>query len=212
MYSPLGYTTPLLTSPAYFSYCDATYPNYATAASAAPTYPTLPICDLLNAPFFSCFTPPLRSQSTPPPHHPAVMSDTSEDSDDDVMLIEPPKPKVAVATAAASGTGAGTSVGGSDDEIEVTGQAGTGAARDMPHPRSMCAKHPFQSATNSQKENDTCDQCYCYVCDTLISLCNSWSASPAPKPKSSYHCIETLRCVDQNNIAQSILYCVGLPP
>ena len=141
------------------------------------------------------------------------MSDTSEDSDDDVMLIEPPKPKVAVATAAASGTGAGTSVGdGSDDEIEVTGQAGTGAARDMPHPRSMCAKHPFQSATNSQKENDTCDQCYCYVCDTLISLCNSWSASPTPKPKSSYHCIETLRCVDQNNIAQSILYCVGLPP
>ena len=121
------------------------------------------------------------------PHSLALLStpfrtlhaDTNNDSDDDdVMFIEAPKP---AAVAASTGAGAGVTGAGavgddndSDGEIEVTGQAGTTAARDMPHPRSMCAKNPFTTATPEQKENDTCDQCYCYVCDKLIKECKSW--------------------------------------
>ncbi|KAK4366146.1 hypothetical protein RND71_014026 [Anisodus tanguticus] len=44
------------------------------------------------------------------------------------------------------------------------------ACRDYPHPRHLCAKFPFGSTPHERH----CDQCHCYVCDTLAP-CVYWS-------------------------------------
>ncbi|XP_042474995.1 uncharacterized protein LOC122057066 isoform X2 [Macadamia integrifolia] len=43
------------------------------------------------------------------------------------------------------------------------------ACRDYPHSRHLCAKYPF----NKTPHEDYCEQCFCYVCDT-IAPCKSW--------------------------------------
>ncbi|KAJ8558202.1 hypothetical protein K7X08_004968 [Anisodus acutangulus] len=43
------------------------------------------------------------------------------------------------------------------------------ACRDYPHPRHLCAKFPFGSTPHERH----CDQCHCYVCDTLAP-CVYW--------------------------------------
>ncbi|XP_043718767.1 uncharacterized protein LOC122666766 [Telopea speciosissima] len=54
-------------------------------------------------------------------------------------------------------------------EISVICQRGQVACRDYPHSRHLCAKFPF----NKTPHEDHCEQCYCYVCDS-IAPCKSW--------------------------------------
>ncbi|KAF5810479.1 hypothetical protein HanRHA438_Chr04g0179591 [Helianthus annuus] len=56
-----------------------------------------------------------------------------------------------------------------DDDIVVVSEKGQVACRDYPHSRHLCIKFPF-SSTPKQTH---CDQCYCYVCDSLAP-CIYW--------------------------------------
>nr|GMD69086.1 Protein like [Ipomoea batatas] len=55
------------------------------------------------------------------------------------------------------------------DEIQVVSEKGQVACRDYPHPRHHCAKFPFASTPH----DSYCDQCHCYVCDSLAP-CGHW--------------------------------------
>ncbi|KAI3742000.1 hypothetical protein L1987_59679 [Smallanthus sonchifolius] len=55
------------------------------------------------------------------------------------------------------------------DDIIVVSEKGQVACRDYPHPRHLCIKFPFSSTPNQSH----CDQCYCYVCDSLAP-CIYW--------------------------------------
>ncbi|XP_071698699.1 uncharacterized protein [Rutidosis leptorrhynchoides] len=56
-----------------------------------------------------------------------------------------------------------------DDDVLVVSEKGQVACRDYPHSRHFCIKFPF-SSTPKQTH---CDQCYCYVCDSLAP-CVYW--------------------------------------
>ena len=71
-----------------------------------------------------------------------------------------------------------------DDGIEVLAVNGNGSF-NLPHSRSDCTKHKFNSAEADQYHSSTCslkdlanakhcDKCYCYVCDDLASKCIEW--------------------------------------
>lgn len=60
-------------------------------------------------------------------------------------------------------------VSGGSDELLIVGEKGQVACRDYPHPRHLCAKHPFSSTPHDRH----CDQCHCYVCDSLAP-CLRW--------------------------------------
>lgn len=93
--------------------------------------------------------------------------DEEDEEDDDVMEIDP---------SASNGAGDAGDAGDADEDgIQITGQVGTATARDMPHPRSLCAKNTFATASPFQKQMDTCNQCYCYVCDLKVSDCKKWA-------------------------------------
>ncbi|KAI3782930.1 hypothetical protein L2E82_12989 [Cichorium intybus] len=55
------------------------------------------------------------------------------------------------------------------DDLLVVSETGQVACRDYPHPRHLCIKFPFSSTPNESH----CDQCYCYVCDSLAP-CLYW--------------------------------------
>lgn len=58
---------------------------------------------------------------------------------------------------------------GDDDDLVVVSEKGQVACRDYPHSRHLCIKFPFASTPNQSH----CDQCYCYVCDSLAP-CIYW--------------------------------------
>ncbi|KAL2488036.1 uncharacterized protein Fot_41417 [Forsythia ovata] len=55
------------------------------------------------------------------------------------------------------------------DDLVVIGEKGQVACRDFPHPRHLCAKFLFASTPHERR----CDQCHCYVCDSLAP-CALW--------------------------------------
>uniref|UniRef100_A0A0A9DLG1 Uncharacterized protein n=1 Tax=Arundo donax TaxID=35708 RepID=A0A0A9DLG1_ARUDO len=57
-----------------------------------------------------------------------------------------------------------------NDDIAVVAERGKVACRDYPHPRSACAKHPFNTTPHERH----CNKCFCYVCD-IAAPCVSWS-------------------------------------
>uniref|UniRef100_A0A0A8XZ50 Uncharacterized protein n=1 Tax=Arundo donax TaxID=35708 RepID=A0A0A8XZ50_ARUDO len=59
-----------------------------------------------------------------------------------------------------------------NDDIAVVAERGKVACRDFPHPRSACAKHPF----NSTPHEHHCDKCFCYVCD-VAAPCVFWKGT-----------------------------------
>ncbi|XP_023764057.1 uncharacterized protein LOC111912554 [Lactuca sativa] len=61
------------------------------------------------------------------------------------------------------------------DDIVVVSEKGQVACRDYPHPRHLCIKFPFSTTPNQSH----CDQCYCYVCDSLAP-CVYWGNGSAP--------------------------------
>nr|XP_043609932.1 uncharacterized protein LOC122581731 [Erigeron canadensis] len=69
-----------------------------------------------------------------------------------------------------------------DDEIVVVSEKGQVACRDYPHSRHLCIKFPF-STTPDQSH---CEQCYCYVCDSLAP-CVYWGNGSA----TTDHCHAT---------------------
>nr|XP_043622027.1 uncharacterized protein LOC122593659 isoform X2 [Erigeron canadensis] len=56
-----------------------------------------------------------------------------------------------------------------EDDLVVVSEKGQVACRDYPHSRHLCIKFPFSSTPNQSH----CDQCYCYVCDSLAP-CVYW--------------------------------------
>ncbi|GJV43039.1 hypothetical protein Tco_1427575 [Tanacetum coccineum] len=56
-----------------------------------------------------------------------------------------------------------------EDDLVVVSEKGQVACRDYPHSRHLCIKFPFASTPNQSH----CDQCYCYVCDSLAP-CIYW--------------------------------------
>ncbi|KAG8370846.1 hypothetical protein BUALT_Bualt13G0025800 [Buddleja alternifolia] len=86
-----------------------------------------------------------------------------DDEGDDCVVLDgdPEKPLVAV--------GSGRADDDDSDDLEIIGEKGEVACRDFPHPRHLCAKHPFASTSHDLH----CTQCHCYVCDSLAP-CASW--------------------------------------
>lgn len=68
------------------------------------------------------------------------------------------------------------------DDIVVVSEKGQVACRDYPHPRHLCIKFPFSTTPNQSH----CNQCYCYVCDSLAP-CVYWGNGSA----STDHCHAT---------------------
>ncbi|KAI7734862.1 hypothetical protein M8C21_008800 [Ambrosia artemisiifolia] len=71
---------------------------------------------------------------------------------------------------------------GDDDDIVVVSEKGQVACRDYPHSRHLCIKFPFSSTPNQSH----CNQCYCYVCDSLAP-CVYWGNGST----STDHCHAT---------------------
>ncbi|KAM0050938.1 hypothetical protein Hdeb2414_s0007g00229561 [Helianthus debilis subsp. tardiflorus] len=69
-----------------------------------------------------------------------------------------------------------------DDEIVVVSEKGQVACRDYPHSRHLCIKFPFSTTPN----HNHCNQCYCYVCDSLAP-CVFWGNGSS----SADHCRAT---------------------
>ncbi|PHT72886.1 hypothetical protein T459_23671 [Capsicum annuum] len=92
-------------------------------------------------------------------HNSTKPSVNNDDVDDDCVVLEedPDKPVEVVNDR------------GDDDDLLVVSEKGQIACRDYPHSRHLCAKFPFGSTPHEKH----CDQCHCYVCDTLAP-CVYW--------------------------------------
>ncbi|KAI3667976.1 hypothetical protein L6452_43047 [Arctium lappa] len=75
-----------------------------------------------------------------------------------------------------------SNVNDDSDDILVVSEKGQVACRDYPHPRHLCIKFPFSASPNQSH----CEQCYCYVCDSLAP-CVYWGNGSA----STDHCRAT---------------------
>ncbi|XP_059297437.1 uncharacterized protein LOC132050269 isoform X2 [Lycium ferocissimum] len=95
-------------------------------------------------------------------------TDVVVDEDDDCVVLEedPDKP-----VEVEKNDRSGNDDDGDDDsdDLVVVSEKGQIACRDYPHPRHHCAKFPFGSTPHERH----CDQCHCYVCDTLAP-CVYW--------------------------------------
>ena len=89
-----------------------------------------------------------------------------DDDDDDDDAAE------AGGAAAAGGVRKTAALDDDDDEVSYAGHRGSLALVDFPHSRENCALHPFVKG----KEEATCENCYCYVCDAPASTCTEWKA------------------------------------
>ncbi|XP_044504107.1 uncharacterized protein LOC123224491 isoform X2 [Mangifera indica] len=103
----------------------------------------------------------------------------NEDDDDCVVLdADPDEPLSADNDKAGEGDGEREAEGerdgdgdGEEDDLVVVGEKGQIACRDFPHPRHLCAKCPFISTAHEKH----CDQCHCYVCDS-VAPCVHWGS------------------------------------
>ncbi|KAJ9543324.1 hypothetical protein OSB04_023031 [Centaurea solstitialis] len=99
------------------------------------------------------------------------------DLDDDcVVLDDDPDKPVEVRNSDRS------NVDDDSDDICVVSEKGQVACRDYPHPRHLCIKFPFSATPNKSH----CEQCYCYVCDSLAP-CIYWGNGSA----TTDHCRAT---------------------
>ncbi|GAA0144376.1 hypothetical protein LIER_04842 [Lithospermum erythrorhizon] len=89
-----------------------------------------------------------------------VMVDGDDDDDDCVVLDGDPDAKIASDQ---------NPIDDDSDDLLIVSSKGQVACRDFPHPRHLCAKFPFSSCRHEM----SCDQCHCYVCDSLAP-CVYW--------------------------------------
>lgn len=101
-----------------------------------------------------------------------LLTNADDDDDDCVVLEEDPDKPVEVEN----------DRGDDSDELLVVSEKGQIACRDYPHSRHLCAKFPFGSTPHERH----CDQCHCYVCDT-IAPCVYWGTGIS----STAHCHAT---------------------
>ena len=82
-----------------------------------------------------------------------------EAADAACMVVQPDD----AATDAATEYGAHNTGVKIDDDLEITEQKGMDPSV-IAHSRSQCLKHDWRAGTNTQKKNDYCNHCYCFVC------------------------------------------------
>ncbi|GKV01679.1 hypothetical protein SLEP1_g14218 [Rubroshorea leprosula] len=70
-----------------------------------------------------------------------------------------------------------------EDELQIVGQNGEIACRDLPHSRHLCAKFKFSSTPHEKH----CELCHCYVCDTHAP-CVYWGSGTS---NTNDHCHAT---------------------
>ncbi|CAK9133434.1 unnamed protein product [Ilex paraguariensis] len=89
-----------------------------------------------------------------------VAGSIAKDEDDDCVVLDgdPDKPMAIE-----------NDSGADSDDLLVVSEKGQVACRDYPHPRHLCVKFPFTSTPHDRH----CDQCHCYVCDSLAP-CIHW--------------------------------------
>lgn len=88
-----------------------------------------------------------------------IKSSSNNDDDDDCVILEgDPDNSVSVVNDASG-----------SDELLIVGEKGQIACKDFPHSRHLCGNFPF----NSTSHQSHCDQCHCYVCDSLAP-CLYW--------------------------------------
>ncbi|XP_062201337.1 RPM1 interacting protein 13-like isoform X3 [Phragmites australis] len=56
------------------------------------------------------------------------------------------------------------------DDVAVVAERGKVACRDYPHPRSACAKHPFNITPHERH----CGKCFYFVCDIAAPCVLEW--------------------------------------
>ncbi|MED6221854.1 hypothetical protein PIB30_058705 [Stylosanthes scabra] len=120
-----------------------------------------------------------KSKSSAPTPSVKGMQDDNDD-DDCVILDGDPERDVTTSVVEEEPTTAASE----SDELLLVGEKGQVACRDFPHPRHLCVKFPFSSTSHEQH----CEQCYCYVCDSL-SPCQLWGNGLS----SADHCHATAK-------------------
>jgi hypothetical protein len=96
---------------------------------------------------------------------------TSDGSGDDVMIVPVSKP---VETSVPMGGGLDVDV---DDDLQAVGVLQTTVV--YPHARADCRTRLFSGEASDEahdKNVQTCDKCYCYVCDVEASNCKAWNS------------------------------------
>lgn len=68
-----------------------------------------------------------------------------------------------------------------EDDVSILAEKGKVACRDYPHPRHLCATHPFKKTPHELH----CKMCYCYICD-VPAPCRKWNEGS--KDHSLSHC------------------------
>lgn len=103
------------------------------------------------------------------------------DLDDDCVILDH-NPDKAMAMGKPTDNPIAGNLDDDSDDLVVVSEKGQVACRDYPHPRHLCIKFPFSSTPNQSH----CDQCYCYVCDSLAP-CLYWGNGSAILD----HCLAT---------------------
>ena len=116
-----------------------------------------------------------------------------DDDDDEVIVIDAPEPTsffasptsvVTSITSTAKNTASTKNITNDkkndNDDNEIM-EMGTKNAMDLPHMRQHCTKHTFipkQSFNLAYGKDDanyqSCDKCFCYVCDVPVQECKHW--------------------------------------
>ncbi|XP_076944567.1 uncharacterized protein LOC143615284 isoform X2 [Bidens hawaiensis] len=113
-------------------------------------------------------------------HKPKSLVDSSDDNDC-VVLDNDPNEQQLLLHNHNNNINSGD---GNDDsgDLLVVSEKGQVACRDYPHSRHLCIKFPFSTTPNQSH----CEQCYCYVCDSLAP-CVYWGNGTA----ATDHCHAT---------------------